>query len=341
MRYNLPLLKKKSHRKVGLDIGSYNLKVAEIEIKESSYEIVGLGMKDIRETKNISEAIKEMFEEARISTRKVNTSLSGENVVARYLSLPKMTDDELKKAVVYELEDHIPFKADEVYTNYYILGDEPNSKNRMKVFLVATKKEPLDNMVKVIREAKLEPEVVTMDALAIKNTFYFNYPSKDQTNIALLNIGDKITNILITREQIPYFVRDTRFGGNVITALIQQINSELDKKGAEEFKYNLQGVSPDILQIIKRTLTNLLNEIFISLDFYENLTERRIDEVYISGGSSKLFGLNEFLSGYLGIEIITLNPFKNFSISPNVPQETILKLSPYFAVAIGLALEEP
>jgi type IV pilus assembly protein PilM len=250
-----------------------------------------------------------------------------------------MADEELKKAMMFELEDHIPFKSNEIYFDYHILGEEPNAKNRMRVFLVATKKEQLEKKVELVRLAGLEPRLVTMDALALKNTLYFNYPSKSQTNITLLNIGDKITNILITREQIPYFVRDTHFGGDAITALLQT-KLELDKKATEELKHNLKNATPEVTQIIKTALVNLLNEIFISLDFYENLTEQTIDEIYISGGTSQLFGLKEFLGGYLNSEIIDLDPFKNFSFSPNISQETLTKLSPYLAVAVGLALEE-
>lgn len=337
--YRLPFLKKKGTVKVGLDIGNYNLKVAEIEFKEGTFKIINVGMKSIRQPANIAQAIRELCKETNISTKEVNISVSGENVVARYLSLPKMSEAELKKAMAYELEDHIPFKADEVYTDYTILGDDPNSKNRMRVFLVATKKELLENRIKLVQEAGLSPQVVTMDALAVKNAFYFNYPAKISANVALLNIGDKITNLIITKDKIPYFVRDSQFGGEAITTLIQT-KLDLDKVKAEELKYHLQNTSLDLSETIKSAMANLLNEIFVSLDFYENLTEQRIDEVYICGGSYQLPGLKEFLGGYLGLEIIDLNPLKNISLSPSLTQEKLTPLLPYLAVAIGLALEE-
>lgn len=330
---------KKAQTQVGLDIGNYNLKVVEIEQNKGAFRIVNARMQDIRQVKNIPEAINKVFKEAGISTKKVNISVSGENVVARYLSLPNMTDAELKKAIIFQLEDHIPFKPEEVYTDYYILGREAGSKNKMRVFLVATKKELLDERAKLVREAGLQPAVVTTDALALKNAFYFNYPAKNEANITLLNIGDKITNLLITQKQIPYFVRDTRFGGEVITGLIQT-KLQLERKSAEELKHNLKEESPEISKITKATFANLVNEIFVSLDFYENLTEQRIDEIYITGGSCQLVGLKEFLEGYLNLKIIPLDPFKRFSLSANISREAITQLSPYLAVAIGLALEE-
>jgi len=340
LNFNLPFLKKtRARTRVGLDIGNYNLKVAEIEREKDSFKIVNAIVQDIRQVKNIPEAINKVFKKEGISSKKVNISISGEDVVARYLSLPNMTDAELKKAMTFELEDHIPFRPEEVYTDYYVLGEEANSKNKIMVFLVATKKELVDERVRLVREAGLEPQVITTDALAIKNAFYFNYPSKNEANITLLNIGDKITNLLITRQQIPYFVRDTRFGGDVITGLIQA-KLQLEKKAAEELKHNLKEDSPEITKITKATFGNLVNEIFVSLDFYENITEQRIDEIYITGGSSQLLGLKEFLAGYLNLKIIPLEPVKKFSLSSHISREAITKLSPYLSVAIGLALEE-
>ncbi len=331
--------KEKNKKSVGLDIGSCNLKVVEIEKSGSNSLITAAAMKDIRETKDLSLEIKQILDEAHIHTKEANISLSGESVVARHLSLPKMSEDELRKAILFELEDHIPFKPEEVYFDFHIVGDEPNSANRMRVFLVATRKEMIDMRIDLIRKAGLEPHLITMDALTMMNTLYFNYPAKNQTNITFLNIGDKITNLVIMREKIPYFVRDTRFGGESVTSLLQT-KLELDRKAAEDLKFNLKNAHEDVSKIIKTTLATLLNEIFVSIDFFENLTEQKIQEMYITGGSSQLYGLKEFLGGYLGLEIVTLDPLKNLSISPNIPAENVTKLSPYLAVAIGLALEE-
>jgi len=340
MKFNLPAFKiKPKKRTIGLDIGSYNLKVVELETKGDGFEITNFGVKDIHTDKDIPAAINQLLADAQICGKEINIALSGESVVARHLSMPKMNEEELRKAIVYELEDHIPFKPEEVYLDFHIVGEDPNSPNKMRVFLVATKKDVLDNRVELLQKIGLEPKIITMDALALMNTLYFNYPAKEKTNITLLNVGEKITNLLICREKIPYFVRDTRFGGEVITTLLET-KLELDKKAAEELKYKLKDAPEETSKLIKTTLATLLNEIFVSIDFFENLTEQKIDEIYITGGSSQLWGLREFLGGYLGLEIICLDPLKNFSFAPNIPQEEITKFSPYLSVAVGLASEQ-
>ncbi len=332
----------KKHKRAGLDIGNHQLKIVEIEKKNNSYEIAKFGIKTIDETKGLSQTIKELVEKAHISTKEVNISVSGENVVARYVSLPKMNEVELKKAMAFKLEDHIPFKPDEVYMDYCPMGEEKSSKNRIMIFLVAVKKDFLDERLKIVRQAGLEPKLVTIDALAVKKNFYHNYPDKNQANVAILNIGDKITNLLIVQGQTPYFVRDTRFGGNTITAAIKS-KMEISQKDAQALKINLKESPSNVLEIVKTTLiNNLLNEIFVSFEFYENLTERRIEEIYITGGSSQLSGLTEFLTEYLNLKAFILDPVKNIPFSPRLSKNINTKQStPYLTAAIGMALEEP
>ncbi len=332
----------KKHIRVGLDIGNNLLKVVELEKKNNSYEITKFGVKAVDEAKGLAKTIKELFEETRISTKEVNISVSGENVVARYVSLPKMNEVELKKAMAFKLEDHIPFKPEEVYMDYYPMGEEKSSKNRIMIFLVAVKKEFLDERLKIVRQAGLEPKLVTIDALAVKRNFYHNYPDKNLANIAILNIGDKITNLLIAQGQTPYFVRDTQFGGDTITAAIKS-KIEIPQKEAQELKINLKSSPSNVLEIVKTTLiNNLLNEIFVSLEFYENLTERRIEEIYITGGSSQLSGLTEFLTEYLNLKAFVLDPVKNIPFSQRLLKNITTKQStPYLTTAIGMALEEP
>lgn len=339
MKSPFSFLKKRTKKTVGLDIGSYNLKVAEIEKNAETCRLTAVGTKDIRQTTDLPGAIRQLFEEAKITSKDVNISLAGEGVVARHLSLPKMNEEEVKKAIMYKLEDHIPFKPEDAYVDFHIVGEELSSKNKIRVFLVATRKDFLDSRVELIKKAGLNPQIITMDTLAGMNTFYLNYPEKTQTNITLLNIGDKTSNLLIARDKTPYFVRDASFGGESVTALLQS-KLALNKEEAEELKHTLKNASAETYRIIKTTIATLLNEIFVSIDFFENLTEQKIEEVYLSGGTAQLFGLTEFLSGYLNLEIIPLNPFKNLPLAPYLDKETIQPLAPYLSVAVGLALEQ-
>jgi type IV pilus assembly protein PilM len=330
--------KEKPLRSVGLDIGTYNLKIIELEKKGDNYQIVGMGMKPITESQDIAEEIKKAYDDAHISTKAVNVSVAGENVVARYLTLPKMSHQEIKKAIEFQLVDHIPFKQDEIYLDYEILGDKLADQNNSRVFLVACKKDFMDAKIDLIQKAGLHPQTVTMDVLALKNTLYHNYPEEKNSNTSILNIGNKLSNLIIAQRGIPCFIRDAHFGGDMLTHLLQT-RLGLNRSAAEELKHSLHKASPEAVQIVKSASMNLLNEISIAMDFFEDLTGQKAEKIFLSAGSSQMVFLKDYWADFLPFPITTLEPFKNFSFSSDALKADAASLAPYFAVAIGLALE--
>jgi len=85
---------------VGLDIGNYSVKVCQLGRQDNRFKLTGLGsgQVDVLNPKAVVEAIKSACSQAHISTKKVNASVFPEGVIIRYLLLPLMSEDELKKA---------------------------------------------------------------------------------------------------------------------------------------------------------------------------------------------------------------------------------------------------
>lgn len=91
------------------------------------------------------------------------------------------------------------------------------------------------------------------------------------------------------------------------------------------------------------TLRRLQNEILRSFDYYkEEFREEKIDRIFLTGGSSRLLNLGEFLSNALGIKVETVDPVDNLKIdkSSGIDQAALKEVSPRLALAIGLALEK-
>ena len=90
------------------------------------------------------------------------------------------------------------------------------------------------------------------------------------------------------------------------------------------------------------TLRRLQNEILRSFDYFkEEFREEKIDNVFITGGSSSLKNLDEYLSGAIGIKAETINPIENIKIDPasGISIDQLTQLSPRLSLAIGLAID--
>jgi len=324
---------------VGLDIGSHSVKVSEIKQVKDTFSLNGLGYGQLSgsEPKEISDTIKKVCDEAKISSKKVNASIFPEGTIVRYLLLPNMSPEELDKAMNFEIERYIPFGKEPVVSDYQVLKEDPAKKN-MQILLVAARKNVVEQKVKIIQDAGFDPQVITIDSLVLKNAFEINYPEKKDVTVGLLNIGSKITNINIVRDKFSYFMRDIHLGGENITHLIKEM-LDIDNEQAELLKQNPGDKEEEIFKAIEPMLGNLLNEIFLSFDYYESEFGMVVDEVYVSGGTANLKRLSNFLSENLGRDVYSLDLTKNLMIGSNVSPEQLKSVSSGIAIAIGLALE--
>jgi type IV pilus assembly protein PilM len=324
---------------VGLDIGNFSVKVVELSKQADKLMLKGVGYSAInpKEPNSLVAAVQQAVKEAKLSTKKVNASIFPEGVIVRYLLLPAMSQEELKKAMNFEVERYAPFSKEDVVSDFQILKEDSDKKN-MKVLLVVAKKEFVEARTKIIEDAGLEPEVITIDSLVLKNSFELNYPDKKSLTVGLLNIGSKLTNINIVKDNASYFMRDVQIGADSIANLLKEkleISAEEAEKVKKEFKIGDQ----ETFKIIEPVLGNLLNEIYLSFDYYESEFGLVVDEVFLSGGSVKLEWLKEFLKENLGREINILEPTKNLVINPSLDSQRLADISSALAIAVGLALE--
>ncbi len=304
---NIPFLNfNRPKGKIGLDIGTSCVKALMLTPqKQGGFELNFFTIEPIegeRSREKTVGAIKRAVETANVKSRKLVISVAGQAVVVRQVLFPRMSGEELRSAVQYEAEKHIPFNVSEVYLDARVI-DEKVEGNKMKIILVAAKKELIDEHLAYINEAGFEADAIDSDSIAVANAFIFSNPglSKDKT-AALINIGASMTNVCILKNEILNFARD--------------------------------------IPIEAKNLENLETQIRLSFDYYENQFGKGIDGIYISGGGSKEKGVAERLTQAFGIQALIWDPTKNLTVSPKVNSEKLKEVSSQMAVCIGLALRQ-
>jgi len=321
---------------IGLDIGTQSIKCVKLKINNSAIELIAF---DLEESQlDPIEALKKIKHAQ--SADLVNISFCGSATVIRYVNFPRMSKPELKQALKFEAQKHIPFSLDEVNLDAEILIDGL-AENKMLVLIAALKKEFVQQRLKSLEAAGLRPNIIDIDALALVNAFNFNYPKievPDGKSICLLNIGSTISNISIIDNGIPRLSRDIHSGGANFTKKLMDIFG-IDFKAAEELKTNPDPEKTDKIKAgVESVLTNLASEIRTSFDYYESQNTSNVARIFLSGGGSKISGLKEMLAGSLGIEVESWDPFKQIKISDSIDEAKLNQFSGQFNVAVGLAL---
>ena len=275
------------------------------------------------------------MDNAGITSKEVNTSVAGQEVIVRYVEFPQMTKEELNGAIKFEAEKHIPFNINEVFLDCQIL--DRRSRDKMKVLLVAAKKDLINNHIKFITDMGFKPVLIDIDSFAIINAFQRSNPGQNIGTIALLNLGAGFSSINILKGNISCFTRETPIGGkNIDQAISEKLNISLEE--ADHLKCNPGERKEEIAEIAKPVIENLLSEIRLSVDYYENQFEKGIDKIFVSGGASNFAELIDSLKKSLKVEIAAWDPVKGLEIDPGIDREKLSVVSNKLTVAIGLAL---
>ena len=334
----------KKYRRVGIDIGSFSVKVVALEkgifdkSQTLSYAIEYLPQQAT--AFQISECIKRTLSKAGITTLKVNISVSGPEVIFRYLQFPLLRDPEIVETIKLEWDKYIPFKLEEVIWDFEILNiiSDPLKGRQKLVLLVATKKDFLTQQMHLIKDAGLEPDIIDTNVTCLVNTFNFFQPEKSKNSlIALINIGELVANLIILKDGIPRFSRDILFGGRDITHLIAQ-KKRLNFQEAQELKHNFKGDDEEVLSTINSSVGNLINEISLSFEYLKQELQEAIKTIYISGGTLHLHGIKESLHQGLGINIETWKLNNHLAFKAKTPKNNLEECFPELVVALGLAL---
>ncbi|MFA6609926.1 MAG: type IV pilus assembly protein PilM [Candidatus Omnitrophota bacterium] len=324
--------------RVGLDIGSRSVKILEVSNIPGRSVLSGLGMKNLPEHSSaaLCDTIKSIIEESKISSKDVNIAVAGPSVIVRFITMPKMKEEELKGAIKFEAEKHIPFNINDCIIDFQVIGKE-DRENKLNVLLVAVKKAAVEERLALVESCGLSVEVVDVDAFALANSFVTNFPSTEpDKTAALVNIGATFTNLTITKNGMIYLVRDMPIGSKDFDAAIAKCLS-MDEKAAAAIKIDPKDKLKDIAACVRGVFNNLVDEMRLPFSYYENQSGRGVEEIYVSGGGSALTGLDEMIQDVFGAKPIFWDPLKCFDTSSlNTPITDEMKRS--FAIAAGLAL---
>ncbi|MGB9439695.1 MAG: type IV pilus assembly protein PilM [Desulfobacterales bacterium] len=338
---------------VGLDIGSRSIKAAEITETKRGLALKRFGIVDIahgaieegtiNDAETVAESIKQLFKSYNIKESNVAVSIGGYSVIVKKISVQTMDEEKLQETIHFEAEQYIPFDISDVNLDFQILGESESNPGQMNVFLVAAKKEMVNDYINLVNLAGLNPCIVDVEAFALQNTFEANYDLQSE-NTALIDIGASKTSLNILKGNSSLFMRDVSLGCGQINQKIMSL-IECSFEEAEQLKY---GDKPDKLTaedlkgIISSVVADWCTEIRRALDFfYSTYPEDQIKRIILSGGGANIEEFRELLATEASAEVESINPFKNFEIDQKIFDDAFIKqIAPQSAISMGLAMRK-
>lgn len=347
---------------VGLKVGSTSLKFVEIMHGKVGFRLKKIGVEEfplsekhqgyLSHSNFLAGKIQEVITIHKLNPRRIVTGVEGESVVVRIIRIPQMKDSELRRAIRWEAEEHIPYPMEDVSLGYHVLKrDLLGSRGReISLLLVGVKRRSIDEHLSIFQQVGLCPAIIDVNSLALYNVVK-NSNIKITEGTALLNIGHRITNLVIIAEDFPWLVRDINFGGDNITRdlaktwSISYVEAEKLKKTRGITGIDLEsevGIEEkEISRVIRDSLEVLIKEIVHSFEYFtSNRKGALVQRVFLAGGGSLLKNMDKFLSQELEISVQRINPFSSIDYSEKKFQQFLPSRGPLFAIPAGLALRE-
>jgi len=249
----------------------------------------------------IIEAIKKVLIENNIKPGDVITAIPSEEVMVRYFQMPKIPKQEREAAINFEAKRYIPFRMEEVVSDFQVLPSK-SVQNSMDVVFVAVRKNTIEQYLNILNAAGLKPVIVEPAPFSLMRAFNAAQQIDTKVNTAIVEINLNVLNVNILRSGVPYIIRDIP---------LFEITAE-DKSFEPVFE-------------------KILAEIKLSFDFYEKQFPSEVIDKIIIYSKLPLENWHEIVGKELQIPVEVGDPLRGIKVASDVVPARA-------AICFGLAL---
>lgn len=354
---------------VGLDIGSSQIKAVHLERARGRWSLINAGIIStpaeavqdgvILDVPRVTEAVRQLFRDARIPGADTVAAVSGSHVMVRSIKVPDMNAQTLKRSIRFEAAKHVDqgtsgVSIENSALEYEVLG-RGGTPPQLDVLLVVAPLPMVNGRVTVMEAAGLEPVAVDVECFALLRAMEASnlMPPPGQATV-VMDMGATYTDLNIVVGTEVAVTRSIPIGGNALTSSIASVmNVPMDE--AEEHKRHIDITplnSADMMevgmhhapdpgrQVTVPFVDELIRELRRSIIYFQSQAAEAgmavaVEQLVLAGGGTQLPGLPDYLRERLGIDVHILDPFRDRAVSTEWHAR-----GPELAVATGLALKE-
>lgn len=309
---------------------------------------------EVMDIDTVAAAIKQLWSATKFSSKKVVVGVANQKVIVRQADLPWMPTAELRDSLSFHVQDLIPMPVDQAILDVVpieeYVGD--NRARMLRVLLVAAARDMVMNSLEAVRRAGLTVDQVDLTPFAVIRSLATIDsmgldPSAHVDAEALVDIGGKVTNIVVHQNGVPRFVRILLMGGDNLTEAVSD-RMGVPWEQAEIVKAeSAMGQAPGFVEgdhpaarVLEHSGASLIDEIRGSLDYYMAQSSAvPVRHVVVSGGGAKLGGFIKRLAMATRLPVEPAAPLSRLKVGKTgLSPDQLQFAEPHVAVPVGLAM---
>jgi type IV pilus assembly protein PilM len=346
-------------RVIGLDIGTTQVRATEVELVggrggrsarptllragEVALPFGAVRDGEVVEPSTVGTAIKQLWTQQKFSQKDVVIGIGNQRVIVRELDLPAMPLPELKASLPFQVQDLIPVAVEDAILDYLPTGSRAGEHGPIVTgLLVAATKDTVRANIAAVRAAGLRATSVDLSAFALARAL--GTPQGLGQTVALVDIGARVTTVVIVANGVPSLVRLLPTGGQDATDAVAQA-AGIPAVEAERIKREIGFGYPTApeLESAARALgtatTSLVESIRNTFVYYAaSHPGAAAQAVYISGGASQLPGLGQYLSSASRLPVHVGQPLSSVELGRGMADGRMAEDQHKLAVSVGLAM---
>ncbi|MFA6183782.1 MAG: type IV pilus assembly protein PilM [Parcubacteria group bacterium] len=353
---------------LGVDFGTSSIKIVELEYKNGNTYLSNYGWIEIPQKKKMGDfeikndssddeekvyLLKKIIGEMNVKSKDAYLSMGSFRGLSALITVNDIHEDDLDSVIRSEASKYIPVSLDEVYLSSDIVSKKLVEKNEhanvsgpkvlgkkekeiLEVLLVAAPKEDVHRYEQIVEKSGLRVESFELDIFSAVRSLV----GDDLGKFIIVDIGAKITNIILVDKGVIRINRNINVGGDEITKNIaSNLNVSWDR--AEEFKKKNDYLKEEGKSIVLPILSLIAKEAkrVIELSSSGGSVGKPVDSVVLVGGGSDVPGIVNIFTEMLGNIVTIGNPMNRIVIENDKIKELLTNTAPMFAVATGLAIK--
>ncbi|MFC1541937.1 type IV pilus assembly protein PilM [Candidatus Latescibacterota bacterium] len=341
---------RKSQSVIGLDIGTSVIKAVKITKKGKTYSLDNYALEQIEggavqsgEIKNpasLAQSALNAVTKCDKSLKDVVIALPNYSILSDVFTMDLVAKKDIRESVLIEAERLSPFDMSEVEIDYEVLEKDDEAK-KMKVLMVAAKKDIIGAYIDCMNEAGLRTTVIDVDLFALLNIFHLNYDPEKYRSCIIINIGTDTTDAAFLQNGIFHSSRDIPVAGSNFQKQLESSGTIPQDKIHDILNGRIDPES-DIEPVVKAlniVSKEFANAVGVAVSYFQTSDAvEKIDLILLSGGYSSVPGLYNILELRIGAEVVILNPFNNIDVDEKIISGTdTTSIGKVLSVAMGLA----
>jgi len=327
---------------LAFDLGSYSIKIAEIQIIKDIPVLTGFVQGKTYKNVIINGIInnfhylvtnvKNILENLGSFQKLGNISLPYNLVIFDSFKTSQLPDEEEIRS---KINEEIPYKIEDIYYSYYIVPKE----NFYQIFYLVAKKDIIEQYRALLKELDYQINNIDADFINLHNLIEFLYGKKSKV---IIDWGYSKIKVLFCDTEFPIYSRELSNLGlkNLEKNIIKELR--IDPDTAESLMVNPDrgGQYSDLKKIYINYIKETLDEIDYTIKFVTDKFKISIETIFLVGGGARIPNICEIVKNILKIETEVLKIENKIKISDDIDPKYMKIINTQGAIAIAGGLRD-